>query len=502
MSDSEAKHDAQQPVLSGECWGVLLSNWMGKLAIHSWDFRRKACLFCIGVMAGLTGAVIPFYPGHYGIFAIYGFTFLALAAVALLGRPSFFTLFLVAFLCLGLWLNVVAHFLFGTALIEPVGDFDQSPAAWDRVLLISAAGMGGVAVAAALCNAIDVQHYQPPSQKVCRSRLFSALGWPVFIVSAAIALALFAFNYYFAILKLGTVPRIYLGAIPTTTIAFTVSWGAMLWLGGLAFWLVVGMGRSPKLPFYVASVEGAIAAMSMSSRAQMILHVAAAFLMYWICAEKLHWRLSLRSWIPVIVTAMVLFVISMAFVSVDRAISFPNSERKVSAILSEISHLFTGRWIGLEGVMAVSSAKGLGPELFRDGLFERGDAGINSIYQKIAHANYERYANFIFLTIPGPVAVLFYSGSYFIVAFGMAIIFCTGYALQRFADRSVRNPMVSSVVGVGFAYLLVQLNYPRTFVIFMLELFVALLLIAAFRLLLFTRLPGLGSGWIKVMEPK
>ena len=111
-------------------------------------------------MAVFTLAMVPFYPGYSRIFGIFGITVLALAAVPLLGRPSFFTLFLVSFLCLGFWLKVVTHFLFGTAFIEPVGGFDQSPAAWDRVLLVSAAGIGGVAMAAAFCKIIDVRRLE------------------------------------------------------------------------------------------------------------------------------------------------------------------------------------------------------------------------------------------------------------------------------------------------------------------------------------------------------
>ena len=531
----------------------LLSNYIGNSEFRSWDSISTANLLCIGAMAVFTLAVVPFYPGDYRIFGIFGVTVLALAAVPLLGRPSFFTLFLVSFLCLGFWLKVVTHFLFGTALIEPVGGFDQSPAAWDRVLLVSAAGIGGVTIAAAFCKIIDVRRLEPPSVEVGRSGLFSSLDLPLFIVSAMIALGLFAFNYDFAILKFGTVPHLYLGTIPTTMVAFTVSWGAILWLGGLTFWLIAGRNLSPKLLFYVASVEGAISGMSLASRVQMILHVAAAFLMYWMCAEKLRWRLSLQSWAAVITTTAALFVVSMAFVSVDRVISFakavpsensaalttpgPKIEKRAAPpnkletpetlkeqepksgqraappktsvstargypfverlgwMWYEIRHLFIGRWIGLEGVMAVSSAQGLGPKLFRAGLLERGDAGVNSIYQKIARANYEQHDNFIFLSIPGPVAVLFYCGNYLIVVFGMAIMFGAGYAIERFADRSVGNPVVSSVVGVSIAYLMVQLNYPRTLAIFMLELIVGLLLVATFRLFVTYSFGANRMGW-------
>ena len=97
-----------------------LSNYMSTSEFSSWDSISTANLLCITTIAVFTVAVLPFYPGDYRIFRIFGVTVLALAAVPLLGRPSFFTLFLVLFLCLGFWLKVVTHFLFRTAFIEPV----------------------------------------------------------------------------------------------------------------------------------------------------------------------------------------------------------------------------------------------------------------------------------------------------------------------------------------------------------------------------------------------
>jgi hypothetical protein len=145
----------------------------------------------------------------------------------------------------------------------------------------------------------------------------------------------------------------------------------------------------------------------------------------------------------------------------------------------EISTLFIGRWIGLEGAMVVSSVNGLDWNLLSAGLVERGDAGVDSIYQRMADAKYPRYSNYIFQTLPGPVAILFYSGSYIIVAAGMGFIFIVCYTLESLAERVSRNPAVSSVVGVALAYLFVQMNYPRTFFIFIVEIVAALALYAA-----------------------
>jgi hypothetical protein len=290
-------------------------------------------------------------------------------------------------------------------------------------------------------------------------------------------------------------------------IGFTVSWGALMWLGGLTFWMIIARQLPVAALFYVAAIEGAIASVSMSSRVQMIVHVAAAFGTYWTCAGRFGWRLSKMSWLFIAVTTALLFIASIASVSVGRVTAYvdaapvvqsdaapvvqsadrasvvrsaatapPKGLAMLKRVVDEINTLFIGRWIGLEGAMVVSSVNGLNWNLLIAGLLERGDAGVDSIYQRMADAKYLRYSNYIFETLPGPIAVIFYSGSYIILAAGMAFIFIVCYTLERLTERVSRNPAVSSIVGVALAYLFVQMNYPRTFLIFAVEIVVALAL--------------------------
>jgi hypothetical protein len=93
----------------------------------------------------------------------------------------------------------------------------------------------------------------------------------------------------------------------------------------------------------------------------------------------------------------------------------------------------------------------------------------------MADAKYERFENFTFMTIPGPIAVLFYSGDHRILFAGISLLFLLGYSIELAARKCLNNVMTSATVGVALAYLVVQINFPRAFWFFVIELVAFLL---------------------------
>jgi hypothetical protein len=74
------------------------------------------------------------------------------------------------------------------------------------------------------------------------------------------------------------------------------------------------------------------------------------------------------------------------------------------------------------------------------------------------------------MTIPGPIAVLFYSGNYLVLFAGIALLFFLGYSIELIAQRLLNNTMASATTGVAMAYLIVQMNFPRAFMFFVIEI--------------------------------
>jgi hypothetical protein len=487
------------------------------------------------IMAIATLAVLPLYPGRAVVLLTFGAAVVGLAIAGCVASQSVFCRLLAIFLCLGFWAKLVVHLL-GVGLIEPTGAFDGSPEAWDRVLLVATVAIGAAAVAVALCSMYD--GFGALATENANVPLDARLAIPIFVISATLAVALFCVNRWYAILTIGFVPRIALDSYVYLAISFIVSWGAILWLGTLAYWLV-RQGRWPvDSLFYLAAIEGALATMSMASRAQMFLHVLAVVMLYVLWRRRLQWQIPLHRWIAIAGVAAALFAGSLAVVSVDRVLAFataaplppapaptatsprplpraaapttpgaaplppgdtvesragtppslaPRTDArsfvlKLKHVQHELSRLVVMRWLGLEGVMAMTAADGLGLPLFREMLYERPEAGNDAIFQRISNSQYERLRDFVFLTLPGPITVLASSDSFLVVALGMMLLVFWGYLIERFADVWTANPVASSVVGCALAFLVANMNFPRTLFFFSLTLVGALMLIGFFRM--------------------
>ncbi len=469
----------------------------------------------------LIGSIVtaPLYPGNTSLYLLFGAVFSVAIAVSGIGRLSYFQLFLTAFLALGFWAKLVLHLISRAAFIEPIGRFARSSEAWDHAMLAPMAGVGAVALVGGLLKFVDRGALRPDFA-LAKSKIFRHVGWPVFWLSASVAVALFALSLRFAIIQIGINPKIELSSDLYVIIAFTVSWGAALWLDALGFWLFVAGRLSAASVIYIAALEGALAAVAMGSRAQMILHTLPAIVAVLIWAPRIGGRTSGRSLGSAVAASVAIFVGSLLLVSGERLMTFPATTsvapavpgegvvsqavpmkapwpsplvppfaaqgpvftaRAIQGSAKELSSLIVDRWVGLEGVLAVSSDPDLGPSLLEAAAAEKPEVGVDAIYQKIAHSQYVRMNGYTFMTIPGAIAVLLYSGSLTIVGLGMAAIFLTGYGIERFADLWVRNPIASAIVGSALGYLVVQLNFPWTLLIFCLELILALGLVGLAR---------------------
>jgi hypothetical protein len=101
-------------------------------------------------------------------------------------------------------------------------------------------------------------------------------------------------------------------------------------------------------------------------------------------------------------------------------------------------------------------------------------AGNAALYQQISRAKYQAQAGFTFLTLPGVVAVMSYSGSAWVVLLGMMFVTSIVLATEATFRRLFHNEFLCAVVGVAMANTLAQMNFPYLTVIFFLEMWVTL----------------------------
>ncbi|WP_223533676.1 MULTISPECIES: hypothetical protein [unclassified Pseudomonas] len=467
-----------------------------------------------------------YYPGMIALFATYCTLSIAIIYATITNRPkSYFIFFLFSFLTLGCWAKITLHLLIGNNFIEPIGSFDESPTAWDNAIVVLITAFSALLI----CYFIVVAGLK--KRKELETNINTKFLSTLLAMAIIFAIASLIFNYHHSIIKVGYEPTLKLHSYIYAVFSFMVAWGNAIAIFTLAYWLVKSEKLTPNMLFYIIIIEGALTSISMGSRAQMILHVSVPFIAYLIQGRKLEWNISKISWIKIFSTTALLFAFSIISVSVDRLSSFAKAvpytektieaenleksgnsstsatgnlelsgsnstslelsekalthdvtpepyvaphplslELKVKLIAIEMSKLIVDRWIGAEGVLAVTSVHRLDLDLFLRGLKEDPAQGTQAIYQRISNAKYERLENFTFMTIPGPIAVLYYSGNYLTLFAGMALLFFLGYTIELSAKRLLNNIMTSATIGVAMAYLIVQINFPRAFLFFVIEI--------------------------------
>ena len=526
-------------------------------------FLHVSALLLVAV-ATLAAAVD--YPASLAPLLLNGFLAGLLVRSLLSNRTSFYSFFLLAFLILGCWAKLVLHFILGTQFIEPIGAFDNSSKAWDSAMLAL-----NIAFATLLACQAVASRLQPPAViHIERPRgLLKPSMWLAILLTAL----LLAANFKFAILKVGTEPALKLHSYVYVLVSFMIAWGNLILLATLGYWLVQARQMKLETLFYILILEGAVTAVSMGSRAQMILHVAAPFAVYLVHGRDLVTALRFVQWVKILLVTAVLFVASLLLVSADRLPSFAQArpvvasmaigEQAVSDVklaparpstslliapadsaqavagalapalpqlqlianpvsaapvyakpvpitvapleetaevkrarwkgmLMELSKLVVDRWVGLEGILAVVSHENTGWPLFLRSLAERPEAGTQAIYQRMSNAQYQAFENFTFMTIPGPLAILLYSDNLAVLAAGLTLLFAAGILAERLASQLVGNVFTRATIGVALAYLVVQTNFPRVQMFFLIELlgFIAGLYLAR----IIVSAPRTGSG--------
>ena len=184
----------------------------------------------------------------------------------------------------------------------------------------------------------------------------------------------------------------------------------------------------------------------------------------------------------------VLFGTSIVSVSYLRSIKYhQQTDWRGQAFQSELPHSSEGksrfkeyllqalllpsnRWVGLEGMLAVTSHDQRGYSLFHMGLNEDPRQGVNGLFQKIAKSNYAASEQFTFLTLPGVFAVFAYAGSLPFIFVGMLVLTIVLIAGEHVVWRFTANPFLVSVAGLSTAHVVNQLTFPYLTFVYLCEL--------------------------------
>ncbi|MBH49049.1 MAG: hypothetical protein CME71_12850 [Halobacteriovorax sp.] len=114
--------------------------------------------------------------------------------------------------------------------------------------------------------------------------------------------------------------------------------------------------------------------------------------------------------------------------------------------LKTLKSLALGRWIGIEGIMAVNSYPEKGFRLLNEALAEKLYDG-NSFYTTISSKNpvIQNTSKVVVTSVPGPIAFLYYSNSYLLIFFGLLATSMFYIFIERTLSKLFPNHLAASV---------------------------------------------------------
>lgn len=477
---------------------------------------RRALPLAVFAAALATGFLCSrAYPGSTLVLLIFSACLSMPLALAFCRPFSLSYFFFAVFVFLGMWPKLVAHLLFSFDFLEPTGSFARTGEAWDRALLFASWGGAGIAVARILH--LWWKRFRMRKPRSEHSNVRGAPGWYprlsryLWCGFLLLLVGVCAANDRYAFYQIGVEPRLILPAQLNVLPAWLISIGMALGLAVLVKWEMALRPHRAVLLCVGVLMQAALTSISALSRSIFFLQAAPSLV---VLASGL-WRRGQRKRVFAISALSAAFLVIIAIgVTAYRYHVYPASliagitqsvdattateqggtsdeqtlrsarearDEEIRAhlwreTLRQVGVIFIGRWVGLEGMLAVSSYEKPGFDLLARALRENPRAGVAALYQVIAGADYKRHSDqghYTFLTLPGVMAILSYSGSAACVAVGMLLVTALLLMIEDLLLAATRNEIFAAVGGVSLANVLAQLAFPYLAFVFVAQLLVA-----------------------------
>lgn len=415
------------------------------------------------------------WPGSSYTYLIFSISFTSLLCFMLKKRISSGYAFFVAALWIGYWLKLSMHIINPTLpWMEPTGLFDFTKAAWDQVAFISSVGSLGVLTG----GFIHLLVLKKTSFiiKVNKKTVASTNIW--WLAGLFTIIAVVVLNESFHIVH-ASIPPVHMG------LPFHLQ-GLFGWCVGGGVFLVL------MIPFYQSVFAGhfiratvflilasVLIGVSIFSRGTVVFQsiiIFVALFVYHDLLPKITLKQGLISLMIVITGVLLSATISQTrreifIASVQPASVQPASVQLASAQPASVQPTFSKyslflllklpieRWIGLEGVMAISAHPIKSNKLLWSAIEERRAIGSLDTYTRdIALSSSKDTKTIMYATPPGVFSFWYYSGSLLIVFLASTLLTLIMVSIESILLISSDNPFLSSAVGVGIALQMIHMG--------------------------------------------
>ena len=438
------------------------------------NFVNIVKLAMLFVVVLLCVSVSKVYKGNIFYYLFFTLSLNSLFYLGFSKNKSFFELFSGLYFWLGYWLKYSIRSLFDNGLFDPIGSFNlNSGAAHDRALLVSSIAACSLLLVAFIRRLFLAPRNEESAINIYQDGLEFYKNHRKFVVAAFVSLAIIipALNAYLGIYQRGTTPR--------TILPFGLN-GVFTWLVffGIASLFAVILDFETRLKQKVTLrfvslgfLEIMLSNFSMLSRG-MFLNGSALFFGINENFKKLKIKGQSTFNIKIIVIFLALMIGSVLSIEYFRSAFFNNgSSIKLNEInikdfigISKTTRvLLVDRWVGIEGVMAVSSYDKLGWDTLKTAWKEKFQNSGTSWYDLTIIESPYKKDNLVghhFITLPGVVAFIFYSGNYYFLIFGMMIVGFIGTSIEYITYRFGGNNLIlCSIMSQVVAYRFIHFGY-------------------------------------------
>jgi hypothetical protein len=407
------------------------------------------------------------YPGSFGYYLAFTLAFNALFISGFRKNRIFFDTFIGGFLWLGFWLKFsIRTAFFNNDFVDPVGFFTKTPESFDKALLISSLGALAFIFASFLRERFFYSYDKNLKVKDLKSLsgFFNKFRFHILVIFTLLVLLISISNSVFGIYQRGMVSR--------TVLPFK--------LGGFYTWLLF-FGFSSFVSFFIffdfkkksepwlmvlaGLLECFSSNVSMLSRG-FILNATALGL--GIDRHIASYSIKTKAYFKIgyVIAFCLLFVSSVIWVNFLRSHHFVNIQEKSSRVSftnNSTKSLFIDRWVGMEGVMGISSYQNLGWDIWKKAWQEKySDFGASFYDREIVFGQVDTKDHH-FISLPGIIAFLFYPGSYIFLFVSVVMLGLFASWIEFLSFKfSEGNYIFSSLIGQVVAYRFIHFGYvPR-----------------------------------------
>ena len=439
--------------------------------------------------------LFPFGIINYSGNIIYYLVFTLVSSYSLLvsfGKNSIaFETFFGLLLWLGFWFKFTIQISFLNSLFpEGAGIFDFKPDSFDNILKISTISIIAFLSAKMFRSKFIFKYKNFKSEEYENTscfRFYYKKRKLILLIYLTTIFVISIINYKYVFFQKGTVPETILPFGLNNFINWLLMFGLTSLSSLIIFFEFFYKKKNSNKILKFGLIETFTSSISILSRA-MIFNGTALIYGFYKLVDSSKIKIKKKKFINFFLILIILFTSSLFLVSkLRQSKDFPvghevqkyipqietKSDNKIVTSLNttinsttreinQILFLIAGRWVGIEGIMAVSSSDEKGYELFINSFYDKFDYS-NSYYEnkiKKSKHSYENNPKIYTVYVPGIVAFLLYANSMLFLFFGIFLLCIICSYIEFLSFRlSLNNVIFSTVMGNVLAYRLAHFGY-------------------------------------------